>query len=318
MIDKIQLGRWDNAITSWGEGLNVPQLLWGLRIAVLALAILACVYALVQFFVLMTTSGGESVEQLQLQGSTLADNPAAELNVETVKSWGWYSDREAGSVDVSPSAAAQDSVKQTRLQMRLEGIVKSGSDEDSVAIIEINKQSKQYQIGAKLPVGARVYLRTIEVDRIILDNNGSLEELLLFDKNLVNQRRSSSAPAPGPGQGGVIDKSANQDVTAMMGRYRQQIQKNPGSINKLIKFSVHTEDGKLAGFKIGAANNRNDFAQLGLEDGDVVTHVNGVELSDYRKALSLYQEMGDLSEVRVQLIRQGQSQELVFSLPGEG
>lgn len=318
MIDKIQLGRWDNAITSWGQGLKVPQLLWGLRIAVLALAMLACIYALVHFFALLAASSPQGDEQVQLLGSTLADNPAAELNVETVKSWGWYSDREAGSVDVSPSALAQDNVKQTRLQMRLEGIVKSDNDEDSVAIIEINKQSKQYQGGAKLPVGARVYLRTIEVDRIILDNNGSLEELLLFDKNVVNQRRSTVAPAVSPGQGSVIDKSASQNVTAMMGRYRQQIQQNPGSINKLIKFSVHTQDGKLAGFKIGAANNRSDFAQLGLEDGDVVTHVNGVELSDYRKALSLYQEMGDLSEVRVQLIRQGQPQELVFSLPGEG
>lgn len=318
MIDKIRLGRWDNAISSWGQGLNVAQLLWGLRIAVIALAVLACVYALFQLVVLMTASTGQSVEQVNIQGSPQAQNPAAELNVEAVKSWGWSSDREAGSVDVAPSAVAQDSVKQTRLKMRLEGIVKAGSDEDSVAMIEINKQSKQYQSGAKLPVGARVYLRTIEVDRIILDNNGSLEELLLFDKNLVNQRRSSSAPAPAAGQGGVIDKSANQDVTAMMGRYRQQIQQNPGSINKLIKFSVHTQDGKLAGFKVGAANNRSDFAQLGLEDGDVVTHVNGVELSDYRKALSLYQEMGDLSEVRVQLIRQGQPQELVFTLPGEG
>jgi general secretion pathway protein C len=85
-----------------------------------------------------------------------------------------------------------------------------------------------------------------------------------------------------------------------------------------MKFSVHTQDGKLAGFKIGAAGNPEDFSRLGLEDGDIVTHVNGVDLSDYRKAMGLYNEMQDLSEVRVQLVRQGQPQELIFRLPGKG
>ena len=317
MMDKLQVGRWDSVITDWGQSLSVPQLLWGLRMLVLALALLACVHAIINFFAVMTSAG--SGEPVLLQGEVLTDKPAAQLNVDTVKSWGWDSDSQAGNVDASlPTASAlSENVKQTRLQMRLEGIVKSDIDENSVAIIAIEKKSKQYKSGDKLPVDAGVYLRRIEVDRIIIDNKGSLEELLLFSKAMLDRRRTDVAAPVNLGDGGTIDKSANEDVTAMMGRYREQIQKNPGSINKLIKFSVHTQDGKLAGFKIGAANNQHDFEQLGLQDGDVVTHVNGVELSDYRKALSLYQQMDDLSEVRVQLIRQGQPQELVFRLPGK-
>jgi type II secretion system protein C len=286
---------------------------------VLALALLGCIYALVTFFTVLSSGSRTALAPMSVQDEGLADNPAAQLNAATVNAWGWYNDSQAGSVEPVVSEVRQQNVKQTSLQMRLEGIIKSDRGDESVAIIAINKESGQYKSGAKLPLGARVYLRTIESDRIILDNNGSLEELLLFSKDMLQQRRSNARdPALDDPDSGLIDQSANTDVTEMMGLYRDKIRRDPGSINDIIKFSAYTEDGKLAGFQIGAVSNQQDFARLGLQDGDVVTHVNGVELSDYSKALNLYQEVGDLSEIRVQLIRQGQPQELVFRLPDKG
>lgn len=316
MMDKLQLGRWDSALTSWGQSRSVPQLLWGFRLLFLLLALLFSIYALIHFVSLLR-SGNQAGATIPVAVSQTT-NPAAQLDAAAVESWGWYSDRQASNVGVDPAQAAkQDDVQKTRLPMRLEGIVKSDDDEESVAIIEISKKAKQYKSGAKLPIAAGVYLRTIDVDRIILDNNGNLEELLLFSKDLSQQRAVQAAPEQPP-QSGVIDQSNNRELSQMLGRYREQIQSNPGSINELIKFSAHTENGQLTGFRIGAAKNQQDFKRLGLQNGDVVTHVNGVQLTDYRKALTLYRDVGDLSEVRVQIQRGGQAQELIFSLPGEG
>lgn len=314
MIDKLQLRRWDSALDSWGQSLDPAQLLWAVRLVVLALALLACIYGLIGFLQVLGSGAGDGEQLAASEGAGAALNPAAGLDAAAVKAWGWDSDPQAaGATMAAINQPQQDNVKKTNLQMRLEGIVKSDDDKESVAIIAINQESKQYNTGAKLPIAAGVFLREIDVDRIILDNNGSLEELLLFGKDMVQQRKNAVEPTDEPT--GVIDKSGNSGVTEMMGRYRQQIQQNPGSINQLIRFSAHTEGGKLAGFKIGAAGNRQDFERLGLEDGDVVTHVNGVELSDYRKALNLYKEVGDLSEIRVQIMRQGQPAELIFNLP---
>jgi type II secretory pathway component PulC len=101
--------------------------------------------------------------------------------------------------------------------MRLEGIVKSDSEKESVAIIAIENESKQYKKGDKLPVAPGVSLRTIDVDRIILDNNGSLEELLLFSKSLLQERRNSPAESRAPDASDLMDHSENEDVTTMMG-----------------------------------------------------------------------------------------------------
>lgn len=316
MLEKMQWGQWNSALAGVGQAENMPRLLWALRLVIVLLALLAGIYAVVHFVLLVGSDRAAGPA-----GATTAVaagvNPAADLNAETVKGWGWYSDPQAGSIGngAGAGAAANENVKKTRLQMRLEGIVKSDEEKESVAIIAINNQAKQYKTGARLPVAPGVFLRTIDVDRIILDNNGSLEELLLFSKNMAEQRRTTVEE---PEDSGVLDRSSDEAVTEMMGRYRDRIQSNPGSINELIKFSAHTQNGKLAGFKVGAANNQQDFERLGLEDGDVITHVNGVELSDYRKALNLYKEMGSLSEVRVQLMRGDQPQELIFRLPDEG
>jgi general secretion pathway protein C len=319
MMDKLELGDWRSEVSSWGDKRHMPQLLWGSRLALMGLALLACLYGLLHFVTLMGSSDKDGVDQtsLQLESSGQTDNPAAQLTADTVSGWGWSN--EAGTAEsLAPAPVIEESVKQTRLQMRLEGIVKSDQEQQSVAIIAIENESKQYKKGDKLPVAPGVSLRTIDVDRIILDNNGSLEELLLFSKSILQERRDTRTEAPPTPTNDLLDQSDNADVTTMMGWYLEQIQQNPSSINQMIKFSVHTEEGKLAGFKVGAAGNQEDFRQLGLEDGDVVTHINGVDLSDYRKAMDLYQEMGDLSEVRVQLLRQGQSRELVFRLPGKG
>ncbi len=318
MIDKIELRDWRSELGSWSGKRNLPQLLWALRLAAAALALMACLYGLWNLISLMGSRGDVFVDgaMAQLESSGQGDNPVAQLSADTVQAWGWSN--EAGSSEALAAPPVQENVKQTRLQMRLEGIVKSDDVKESVAIIAIENESKQYKKDDKLPVAPGVSLRSIDVDRIILDNNGSLEELLLFSKSLLQERKSSPAESRAPEASDLIDQSDNTDVTSMMGWYLEQIQRNPSSINQMIKFSVHTEDGKLAGFKVGAAGNQDDFRKLGLEDGDVVTHINGVDLSDYRKAMDLYQEMDNLSEVRVQLMRRGQSQELVFRLPGKG
>jgi type II secretion system protein C len=317
MMDKAQLGNWRSEVSNWGHRRKNAELFWVLRVAAMVLALLACLYAVGHLLVLLGSDGDVGDDEPLVQIADSAQNPAAQLNADTVVGWGWSNDLQAGSVEPTTAQPIQENVKQTRLQMRLEGIVKAGKKSDSVAIIEIDNQSKRYRAGDKLPVAAGVVLRSIDVDRIILDNNGSLEELLLFTENMLQQRRSS-ALEPEEEPTGLIDQTSNDEVTAMMGSYLEQITQNPGSVSQLMKFSVHTQDGKLAGFKIGAAGNPEDFSRLGLEDGDIVTHVNGVDLSDYRKAMSLYNEMQDLSEVRVQLVRQGQPQELIFRLPGKG
>ena len=101
----------------------------------------------------------------------------------------------------------------------------------------------------------------------------------------------------------------------MLGRYRQELQRDPNSVNQFLEVSPRTLDGTLQGYAIRALGRREDFRSLGLQDGDIVTHVNGVELTDMRRAMELYRGMGELEDVRVQLIRGGQVQEIIYRLP---
>ena len=153
MLEKMQWGQWGDALAGLSQADNMPRLLWALRLAILLLALLAGIYA-VAHFVLLLGSDRAAGPAGDAASVVAGANPAAELDAETVKGWGWYSDRQAASVGNGAGAApgANENVKKTRLQMRLEGIVKSDEEKESVAIIAINNQAKQYKTGARLPV----------------------------------------------------------------------------------------------------------------------------------------------------------------------
>lgn len=317
MLDAAKISDWQESLIGWGQGVGTERLLWVVRLAVFLLCVVLLVSGLIRAVSVWRDRAADSARSV----TDIAQQvPAGSVAVDaaTVKSWGWYSDPAAAAALAVPVKPREQVVK-TSLQLQLEGIIKADDPAESEAIIAIDNRSKRYKSGAKLPVATGVYLREIFWDRIILENNGRREELPLYTSEMYQQHRFV-VPAEG-GEGAekpssaVIDRSSDAAVTGMLGRYRQELQRDPNSVNQFLEVSPRTLDGTLQGYAIRALGRREDFRSLGLQDGDIVTHVNGVELTDMRRAMELYRGMGELEDVRVQLIRGGQVQEIIYRLP---
>lgn len=307
----------------WGTDLaalrnvDTDQVLWVLRMFALVLGVGACVYAVVHALGGMTASGRDrEAINPALSESQGAGSQRQQLDAGTVKSWGWFSEPLESGAQLAeapiPLEEAQE-LSLTKLNLRLEGIALGASPEVSLAIIEIDGKSERYTIGTKLPVGRNVYLRAIMRESVHLDNNGKLEELPLFAGDMMMPQRK--VPASATSRLGLIDKSSNPLVTSTLGRYREQIQRDPNSASQLLRYEPYLENGMPVGFKIRAAGDARVFANLGLQDGDIVTHVNGVQLTDFSQSLSLYQGLNQMTDVTVQLLREGQPQDISYRLP---
>ena len=83
-------------------------------------------------------------------------------------------------------AGIEDGASETHLSLRLQGVVASDVEEAARAIIEHQKAQQQYAVGDKLPVSGQVKLAKILADRVVLDNGGKYELLLLFDKESLS------------------------------------------------------------------------------------------------------------------------------------
>jgi general secretion pathway protein C len=226
----------------------------------------------------------------------------------------------------SPEAAGGDlagiehGAKETRLALQLQGVVASADPEAAVAIIEYQKDQQQYAVGDKLPVPGKVKLAKILADRVVLDNGGKYELLLLFDETSM-----SAAPmmAAEPEQAARnIDQRKNKDLTQLAESYRQRLYKNPQSLSDVVKISAVRVGGQLQGYRVSAGRARDQFESLGFKANDIVTGVNGIELDSPGKAMELYKIMRSADQASFSVRRGDEELTLLVGLqkpeePGE-
>ena len=74
------------------------------------------------------------------------------------------------------------------------------------------------------------------------------------------------------------------------------------------------ENGKTVGFRVFAIKPGSVFEKIGLQNGDVINRVNGVELTDPTKAISLFTELQNEGHIAVDLQRNKQSKNFSYEI----
>ena len=74
------------------------------------------------------------------------------------------------------------------------------------------------------------------------------------------------------------------------------------------------QDGKTVGFRVFAIKPGSVFEKIGLQNGDVVQRVNGVELTDPTKAISLFTELQNEGHIALDLQRNSQSKSFSYEI----
>jgi len=228
---------------------------------------------------------------------------------------------------VKPVAPVQPTAQEapdTQLRLTLKGVVASDDMMDAWAIIaDRTGNEDSYGIDSPLPDGA--ILKEIYSDRIILLHNGRLETLRL-PKNEVkgtnarsnnsrrsNSRRSSrrsSTNSRSSGQVNTLSFRAKQTLKS----YRDKLLNDPQSVMNSVRAEPYRQSGKLKGYRIFPGKDKQLFGQMGLEPGDIVTSVNGIDLDSPLKGLEIMQQLSDANNVSVNVLRNGVSQTFESSL----
>ena len=215
----------------------------------------------------------------------------------------------------------EDGARETRLDLRLRGIVASTVDGLGHAIIEHKSKQQVYAVEDKLPISGRVILAKVMPDRVVIDNRGTYELLVLFEDTALSSQIAANPAkksAPPTGQLRAIDKRADSKATALALSYRQQLYQNPQSLAELVHIRAVREDGVLRGYKVSPGSDKAQFVQLGFQKGDLVTSVNGISLNDPGNTVRLYQLMRSASEAVFELERGDQLVTVSVSLDDTG
>ncbi|MEZ5568148.1 MAG: type II secretion system protein GspC [Halioglobus sp.] len=255
--------------------------------------------------------------------------PAAAVtgDLDIARMRGWHLFGEAGSapsvpvpepVVANPREGIERDAKETRLALKLRGVLASTSEGLGHAIIEHRAKQEIYAVEDKLPVPGRVHLAKVMPQQVILDNGGTYERLELFDASDLDMPANRAPPSAANVPVRRIDKRAEPQTTALATSYRTRLFENPQSLAEVVNVSAVRRDGALVGYRVVPGNDREQFEQLGFQPGDLVTGVNGIALDSPANTMRLYNAMRSAGEVVFDLQRNEQALTLAVSLEGDG
>jgi general secretion pathway protein C len=177
-----------------------------------------------------------------------------------------------------------------------------------------NKFVGAFRVGDKVK-GATV--TAIDETRIHLDNSGRPEFLDLLDGENPNAvaaaPKEAAAPTPVTPSGDALSQELDRGIKKTS-EHQYEIQRstleavlgNMSLLSRSARIVPEIRDGKAAGFRLYSVRPDGPFAKIGMQNGDVISAINGLEITSPEKALEVYAKLKSASHLSVGLERNGQ------------
>jgi general secretion pathway protein C len=221
----------------------------------------------------------------------------------------------------------------TQLQLTLLGVWAGRDPKFGRAIIaDAAGVEKSLSVGREVAPG--VILDQVLKDRVVLSRGGANEVLLLARERIAAPGASSPANAVNAKPGfiaatGVVTPSGPMAITVPDGAIsapnlplqgidmeavRKQLGADPHDLAQSMTATPVMENGKFVGVRLFSSKYPGALAKLGLQGDDVVTAVNGVDVSDPARIASVVANLQNARSLTVAVRRGGKTQNLSVDL----
>jgi general secretion pathway protein C len=298
------VGRWVAAAR------RVPLKYW--RMAVLALASVWICHNLAALVWYLVPSPELPVGQVTPKiGRTATATSGTGVDIAAVQALDLFGNASVQPVEAPP--LQQQQLERTQLNLELQGIIAANDPAKSWAIINpkgnVDNQ-KLYKVGDPVDGANGAKVAEIQSLKVILNNNGTLEELWLYGEDGMNVATNSTYTPPPPRN----DAPPPEAATAIS---REQIEQAK-NIGDVVRFMVATENGKMIGYKVRPGRKRELFDMVGLKTDDIVVSVNGIEVNEPQKVREVYQALKNATEANLQVLRDGSTHSIQITMSSEG
>ncbi len=209
----------------------------------------------------------------------------------------------------STATSVVTSLPETNLNLVLRGVYASDNPQAAGAIIsEQNGKQSFYKVEARLPGGA--ILKEVYADRIVLQRRGRLETLRLPEERVGK----SGQPARTSGAGALRRSGVQTDREPSPREFRDILVKDPQRLTDIVKMTPYNKGGRFVGYRVQPGKNKALFSQFGLQSGDIVTSINGITIDSPTNGLSVLRSLAKSSQVNIEVLRGGATQNLVLNL----
>lgn len=200
---------------------------------------------------------------------------------------------------VQVAEAVRRSAPETRLRLRLEGVLVAQRPEDSGAIVAgSNGETAYYRVGEMLPGNAE--LAEVEPGRILIRRGGRYETLT-FEEQVSSDLVAEVATEP-----------AESGPDEFLASAREQIDSQ--GIAALAPFGLSpVDDSGMSGYVYDGSNAM--LNAVNLQAGDVITAINGQRLGDISQDKALLENWRGQAQLEIEIERDGSILTISYAIP---
>jgi general secretion pathway protein C len=206
---------------------------------------------------------------------------------------------------------------ETRLNLTLTGVVASSEQDSGTAIIENRGSQAVYGLGEKIE-GTNATLQKVYNDRVIIRNGARNETLMLdgIDYEEANRRREQFArQRPRAEDDYENNDEDSRELSEEALEATAALRESPASFTDFISISPKTEEGQLIGYQVSPGKEPELFKSAGLQAGDVISQINGLDLTDMQQSQEALSELRNAQTIELTIIRDGSLTTLYLDLP---
>jgi general secretion pathway protein C len=223
--------------------------------------------------------------------------------------------------EVAPEVTAEE-LEATRLPLKLLGTVSASDQKASYAAVEDQQNHKQIVVRVDDRLLDKATVIRIERRRIVLQNGAKREELALDDEDTLGGARTAGvgararvAPPPPADDLRERIKRLSEGSFQVQREDVDEAMRNPAELFSEARILPKYDNGAMVGVQLSSIKPGSLFEEIGIQNGDTVTQVNGITVTSPQDSAALLKELTSASDFQVQVLgADGQTRALTYSI----
>ncbi|NVK55871.1 MAG: type II secretion system protein GspC [Alteromonadaceae bacterium] len=312
-------------ILSQTTSLNVPAFFTAHQLRIrLAVIVLLCLY-LIAYAADITwklipapatdnTASSAARSATALSNSSSGSQRGVDINqLQRLKLFG-----EVNKAAPKPVEQTITDAPETNLNLILSGVVSASSQDAGTAVIENRGKQAIYAVGDKIEA-TNATLSQVHPDRVIIKNGGRHETLMLQGLDFTKRRAQppviASTGNRSASMSPIRDDEEPVELSDEAIAATEALRNKPASFTDYIAVTPALEGGSMAGYKVQPGKDPSLFNSVGLQNGDIVIQINGLDLTDPSQAQEAMGELRNAQSIELTVTRNGEYKSLYLDMP---
>lgn len=194
------------------------------------------------------------------------------------------------------------------------GVIASSKGQEGVALLKSKKSSKvsAFREGAQIKKNlkiVKIYRKNVDFDM-----NGKILSMKVGDEEATFKDTPPSLNVAANMTSGQGFEKKGDTLTVNRELKDELVNNNLSKILMQAAAVPHVKEGRLVGFQLLEIDSGSIYEVAGLQNGDVITHINQQPINDAGRAIKALSSLKTAASASFNYLRQDQSHELVIKI----